>query len=136
MIFKYLSVEGFGKAPFIPLCVRGKDGKEYVVRALIDSGAEGMLLPKVISDLIGLKETGRSVTKGISGSTDVSKTSVSVKISNDDEYYDLKLDARVLQNEDSTIPVLLGRAGFFDVFHITFKQNKELIILERAEHGS
>jgi predicted aspartyl protease len=136
MIFKYLSVEGFGKAPFIPLFLRDIDGKEYVVRALIDSGAEGMLLPKVIAELLGLKETGRSFTKGISGGADVSKTSVAVKISNDEESYDLKLDARVLQNEDSTIPVLLGRTGFFDAFHITFKQNEETIILERAENGS
>lgn len=132
MIFKYLSVEGFGKAPFIPLSARGKDGKEYVMWALIDSGAEGMLLPKVLADFLGLEEKGRSFTKGISGGAEVRKTNLSVKIRNGGDNYDLELDARVLQNEDSTTPVLLGRAGFFDAFHITFKQNEEKIVLERA----
>ena len=36
----------------------------------------------------------------------------------------------ILDGKDEEIPVLLGRAGFFDKFLITFNQKEEKVILK------
>jgi predicted aspartyl protease len=139
LVFKYAERNESGrtwKAPFIPVYVRDKNGNNMIVQALIDSGADGVIIPKIMAEFFGLEEGAISKSQGIGGVVTVKKSRITLTVNNENESYTLKLPARILQNEQSDIPMLLGRDVFFDHFHITFKQNEETIILERAEHGS
>lgn len=47
------------------------------------------------------------------------------------ESYPLDVPALILQDPDTDVPLLLGRNGFFENFHITFKQDEEKIVLKK-----
>ncbi len=61
----------------------------------------------------------------------VVKSRITATIKGEAESHTLQLPVVVLKDE-SAVPMLLGRKGFFDHFHITFKQNQETIILEKV----
>jgi len=138
LIFKYVGkyeAGKFWKAPLVPVHIRDKNGNLLEVEAIIDSGADNVVVPKRLAKLFDLEEQERSISEGIGGVVETRKSQLSMIIKTDDEAYALKLPVMILQDEKSDIPLVLGRGGFFDCFHITFKQNEELIILERAGHG-
>jgi hypothetical protein len=43
----------------------------------------------------------------------------------------MDVPALILQDPDADVPLLLGRHGFFENFHITFKQDEEKIVLKK-----
>ncbi len=50
LVFSYGKENNAEKAPFIPVHVSGKDGRVMIVRALIDSGADNIVLPKILAE--------------------------------------------------------------------------------------
>jgi hypothetical protein len=78
-----------------------------------------------------LKEGEEIETGGIGGSVKVRKSKLNVIVKGRRESYPLNLDVLVLQNK-SPIPLIFGRNGFFEKFHITFKQDEEKIVLKKT----
>ncbi len=138
IIFRYIHVprkDGtLRHAPFIPIFVRNKFGKTMQVIALLDSGADDTVIPKDLSELLGLKEQkDETETGGIGGKVKVKKSRFSFRIRGGRENYSLDVPALVLQDSNVDVPLLLGRHGFFENFHITFKQNEEKIVLKKIQ---
>ena len=119
------------KGPFIPVFVTNKFGRSMRVIALLDSGADNTVVPKDLAEVLGLKEHGaESETAGIGGKVKAKRSRMRFRIKGDRESYSLDVPVLILQNEFD-IPLLLGRRGFFEHFHITFKQDKEKIVLKK-----
>lgn len=138
IIFRYAHVprpDGtLRQAPFIPIFVTNKFGKAMEVIALLDSGADNTVVPKDLAELLGLKEEKADTeTGGIGGKVKVKKARLHFRIKGNRESYSLDVPSLVLQDEDADVPILLGRHGFFEHFHITFKQNEEKIVLKKIQ---
>ena len=136
IIFRYVHIprpDGtLRNAPYIPLIVRDETGKSIQVVALLDSGADNTVIPKDLAETLGLKESEfESETGGIGGKVKVKKTRFSFILKGSRENYPLSVPALVLQDRNADIPLLLGRHGFFEHFHITFKQDEEKVILKK-----
>ena len=136
IIFRYVHVprpDGtLRHAPFIPVFVKNKFDKTMEVVALLDSGADETIIPKDLADILGLKEHETDTeTAGVGGKVKVKKSVLSFRIKGSREIYSLNVPCLILQDPDSDVPLLLGRHGFFEHFHITFKQNEEKIVLKK-----
>jgi hypothetical protein len=84
--------------------------------------------------LLGLEEKASETetTAGIGGHVEVTRANCSFVIKGKHESHTITLNALVIQDVDSPVPPLLGRNGFFEHFHITFKQNEEKLILKKV----
>ena len=136
IIFRYVHIKRsdgtLRKAPFIPIIVRNKWGQLMRVVALLDSGADYTVVPKDLAELLGLTESEhQEETGGIGGKVSVKNSRLSFDIKKDREKHSLTVPVLVLQDNYSDVPLLLGRNGFFEEFHITFKQNEEKIVLKK-----
>ena len=137
IIFRYVHIprpDGtLRAAPFIPLTLRDSSDKQLRVIALLDSGADETVIPKDLAEVLGLKEQGDETdTGGIGGKVKVKKTRLSLRIGvGQRECYNLSIPALILQDKNQDVPLLLGRHGFFEHFHITFKQDEEKIVLTK-----
>lgn len=136
IIFRYARVKTpddvLRKAPFIPVYLHDKNDKLLVFNALIDSGADNTVVPKDLAEVLGLTEKDSLETGGIGGSVKVKKSNLRMTIKGLHEAYTLSLPVLVLQNQGN-VPLLLGRNGFFEHFHITFRQNEEKILLKKIK---
>jgi|SRR3989344_1835716 len=137
--FKEIEVGEFGKIlrPIIPVSINS-DGKSIDVEALIDSGSDGCVLPKDFAEVLGIK-VGKSLDEfGIGGEkikAGIGRITLSVTdgknlvaLHNVPVY--VPLEGGVELEE-----VIIGREPFFRDFDITFKQNSNRIILERARRA-
>jgi predicted aspartyl protease len=136
IIFRYVHVprpDGtLRKAPFIPVFVTNKFGKIMEVVALLDSGADDSVVPKDLAEILGLKERDvEGETGGIGGKVKTKKSRLRFRIKGSRESYTMDVPALVLQDRSADVPLLLGRHGFFENFHITFKQDEEKIVLKK-----
>lgn len=135
IILKYVHIKRQDKtlwrAPIIPIFVHDKDGKLLIINALVDSGADNTVVPKALAELLGLKEEDQLETGGIGGKVTVKKSKMSITIKGIRESYSFVIPVLVLQDAENSVPLLLGRNGFFEHFHITFKQDEEKIILKK-----
>ncbi len=136
IIFRYIHIPrpdgSLRKAPFIPIKVRDKSGKPLKIIALLDSGADDTVIPKDLANILGLKEQKEETeTAGIGGKVKVKKTRFNFIVEGKKEKYPISVPALVIQDEDADIPLLLGRHGFYENFHITFKQNEEKVVLKK-----
>ena len=119
------------KSPSIPVTLSANGGK-YQFIALLDSGADISVIPSEVADLLGLDLTGeREEARGIGGKVPAIQSSLVVEVGKAHESYSYNIPVKViLDRTDEEIPILLGRAGFFDKFLITFNQKEERIILK------
>jgi len=102
------------------------------VVALLDSGADTTVIPKDLAEILGIKEKPPdSETGGIGGKVKVNESRFRFKLQGNRESYSLDVPALVLQDPDADVPLLLGRHGFFENFHIIIKQNEEKIVLKK-----
>ncbi len=131
--FKYKNVKRpdgtLVKAPMIPLSIFGTENIDTV--GLLDSGADISAMSKDMAELLGIKlDKEIDSSFGIGGEVESMQTSIDILINQKHEQYRIKLPIKIILDHYS-FPLLLGRAGFFDEFIITFNQTKEKIILKR-----
>lgn len=118
------------KTPSIPIELSGKE--KFGTIALLDSGADISAIPLSIAEILGLNLKGeKSLAYGIGGKVDSIQTNVSILIEKGHEHYNFQIPVKViLGNYD--FPILLGRAGFFNKFIISFNQDKEKVSLKKV----
>ena len=117
------------KTPSIPILLNGKERFETI--ALIDSGADISAMPKDVAEILGLDLSGeRTPAFGIGGKVDSIQTTVTITIEKGHEHYAFQIPVKVILG-DYDFPILLGRAGFFDKFIISFDQAQEKVLLKR-----
>lgn len=121
------------KSPSIPVTLIGKMIK-YDVIGLIDSGADISVIPRDMADLLGLDLKNKSIeeSRGIGGKVRTIETSMKIIVEGkkSHEKYSLTLPVNVILDGDPP-PLLLGRAGFFDNFVITFDESKQKVKLKK-----
>lgn len=120
------------KLPYISIELNGEESNLWVeTRALIDSGADISVIPKDFAELIGVKIDGEpGFANGIGGQVRVITSKMNLKIKGDHTTYQFNIPVQVVLDE-SKIPVLLGRDGFFSYFRIEFDHYKERVKLIR-----
>jgi predicted aspartyl protease len=136
MNFKYRSLPRKGgpprKTPTIPVTLMGPDDSIDIV-AILDSGADISVLPLEVGEQLGLDLTkNRSPCGGIGGEVDTAEDHVRIRLAQGHENYTFDIPVKVVLDSSSSIPVLLGREGFFEKFEITFDENREKISLKRV----
>ena len=117
------------KAPAIPVTLIGKT--IFDVIAIIDSGADVTAISKSIADLLEIDLSAPAEkAHGIGGTIDVIPSKCSIRVEKGHEKYQFDIPIKVIVNE-SNLPVLLGRAGFFDNFEVTMNQKQNRISLKK-----
>jgi predicted aspartyl protease len=119
------------KSPTIPVVLAGKATK-FEFAALLDSGADVSAIPKSVAELLGLDLNGKQEeAEGIGGKVPAVQSKMRLSIEKHHEQYSFDIPVKViLTSQDFTI--LLGRAGFFDKFVVTFDQANEKVMLKRV----
>lgn len=131
--FRYKSVQRPDgtevKTPSISILLSGKEKFDTI--ALLDSGADISALPLTIAEILGLDLSGeRTPAFGIGGKVESVETSMILTIGKSHESYTLRIPVKVILGQYD-FPILLGRAGFFDHFIITFDQSQGKISLKK-----
>jgi predicted aspartyl protease len=137
MNFKYKSLPRKDgpprKTPTIPVTFIGPEESIDII-AILDSGADISVLPMEVGELLGLDLTkNRSPCSGIGGEVDTAENQVRVRISQGHENYTFAIPVKVVLDPNASIPVLIGRDGFFEKFEITFDEKRERISLKRND---
>lgn len=118
------------KTPSIPILLEGKEKFETI--ALLDSGADISAISLSIAEILGLDLNNEKTSAyGIGGRVDSIETRVNITIEKGHEHYTFQIPVKVILG-DYDFPILLGRAGFFDKFVISFDQNQEKVSLKRV----
>ena len=133
IVFKYKTVKrpdgSEVKAPSIPILLSGKESFETL--ALVDSGADISAIPLSIAEILGLNLSGeKTPAYGIGGRVDSIETQMTITIAKGHEKYNFQIPVRFILGKYD-FPILLGRAGFFDRFTISFNQTQERIYLKK-----
>jgi hypothetical protein len=135
MIFRYIHLPRADKtlrrAPFIPIFAHDINGKLVEITALIDSGADNIVIPKDLAQVLGLTMGEEFETAGVGGKTKVRRANFTFTIKKGRESHTITAPSLVLLDNTQDVPVLLGRNGFFEEFEITFRQNDEKIVLKK-----
>ena|SRR3989338_7954309 len=131
--FRYKSIKRpdgtLVKTPSIPITLIGKESFDSV--ALLDSGADISAIPKSIAELLGLNLKGEvTLAYGIGGKVKSVESSAKIIVQKGHEKYTLDIPVKIILDEYH-FPVLLGRAGFFNKFVITFDEQNEKVFLKR-----
>jgi len=132
--FKYRDVpranETRAISPSIPI-ILSNGGTRFELIALVDSGADVSAIPRRTAELLGLNLAGElEKAFGIGGSVPAIQSSMTVEIGKPHERYVLRVPVKVVMNDQDFSP-LLGRAGFFDEFIITFDSRQKKVVLKR-----
>jgi len=133
LTFKYKDVprpnNTHSSSPSIPVTLSGNGGK-YEFMVLLDSGADISAIPKHMAELLNLDlNYPQEDAFGIGGKVPAIPTHMNVEITKNHEKYPLRIPVKVIL-DGYDFPPLIGRAGFFDKFDITFKQAEKRVILK------
>jgi hypothetical protein len=118
------------KTPTIPVLLKGKSSFRMKVYALIDSGADVSVIPKGLAELLGIempKETTSSF--GIGGEIKTKNSKMEVSIKKKHEEHTFTVPVQIILDDNA--PIILGRAGFFNKFIISFDEENQKIRLKR-----
>lgn len=112
--------------PVADIFLKGLHGVWMEFHPYIDSGADVTIIPFSLGKLIGLSIGCRPVERigGIRGSIPIVHVRHHVNIGG------RIIFARMAWSLVEKIPPLLGRADVFDVFHVTFQQDKKIILFK------
>lgn len=131
--FRYKSVKRpdgtLVKTPSIPILLKSKEVFETI--GLLDSGADISAMSKDVAEILGLNLSGkRTPAFGIGGKVDSVETKVRISTEKGHEHYAFQIPVKVILGKYD-FPVLIGRAGFFDKFVISFDEENEKVSLKR-----
>lgn len=118
------------KKPVVKITLYGKNETPIDVIALLDSGADVSIIPKGLAEYLKLNLKNKDVSKGIGGEIKIWNSSIDIGIHGGHENYNFR-NIPVQVAEDDTIPIILGRAGFFDKFIISIDEKRQKVRLKR-----
>ena len=119
------------KKPIVKLTLHGNNQTPIDVIALLDSGADVSVIPKGLAEYLELKFGKKDISKGIGGEISIWNSSMNVGIKGIHENYTFRnIPVQIAENDK--IPIILGRAGFFQKFMITIDEKKKRVKLKRV----
>jgi predicted aspartyl protease len=114
--------------PIVPVKFYYKEKKTPVIDALLDSGGDFIVIPMPIAKYLGLKLKKAGAVDTAGGTTSLFKATLSMIIGNKNKtfiYNNIQIHVSVRND----IPVLLGRHPIFEDYDITFKKQKNQLVL-------
>jgi predicted aspartyl protease len=118
----------YHRYPIVPVKFYYKEKKTPVIDALLDSGGDFIVIPIPIAKYLGLKLKKAGSVDTAGGATTLFKTTLSMIIGNKNKsttYHNIQIHV----SGRNDIPVLLGRHPIFEDYDITFKKQKNQLIL-------
>ena len=135
LTFRYHTPQGSSnnlKKPTIPIEFKLESGGYIEVMCLVDSGADNIVLPRGIAELINVKLSEDVFTSnGIGGSVEVRRGVAIFRIKKEHGYKNITAPVEVMNTDN--IPVILGRKGFFDRFIITIDEFHQIVKLKEHQ---
>ncbi|GEM_PF-413942 len=137
--FKYRQLErpeplGPTSVPVIPLTYVGRNGESFESPALLDSGADYSVIFREHAEILGidLAKCKQSECQGIGGKVTswIAKVPLRLRGKGEHRTFDFEIPVMILERQKSNFPLLLGRAGFFEKFEITFNEGEQWISLK------
>ena len=135
LTFPYRSPPGLRKAkdlddiplyPLLNIKLYTERHKPINFEGLLDSGADGLFLPKQIAEGLGLPKIKRIKTSGILKSAMCYRTNVGFIVgATKTRCIDFGIIDAAFPETESDIPILIGRDPIFKFFEVTFKEYKE-----------
>ncbi|MHA1520950.1 MAG: retropepsin-like aspartic protease [Promethearchaeota archaeon] len=112
------------KIPFYPLIPVEfyYNGKTLNFEALLDSGADKILLNKEMIDYFGLPLKGEENANGAYSSSTTILSEIGIRIGRHPRFSDLGLVDVAVCKEEQDSPILMGRTPLFDKFQVIFEQ--------------
>lgn len=114
--------------PIIPVKFYYKDKKTPFIDALLDSGGDFIVIPMPIARYLGLKMKKAGSIDTAGGTTSLFKATLSMIIGKRNGIVTYK-NIQIHVSARNDIPVLLGRHPIFEDYEITFKKQKNQLIL-------
>ncbi len=92
-------------------------------------------MPQALAEVLGLELSSNLQSAfGIGGEVHAVETKLTLHIQQGHENYVFEVPLKVVMG-DVDFPFLLGRAGFFERFTITFEQSQERILLKKINNS-
>ena len=116
--------------PVIPITLVGPS-ESIETYGLLDSGADISAIPEPLADILGLPKTGkRDKVIGINGNASViaSRAKLILRGVHQQETFDLPVN--IIVSEKADFNFIIGRAGFFNRFEITFNEAHKKMVLK------
>ena len=130
MLFPYWEVHGDGDPrllPLVPLTIRG--WRDTTVVALVDSGAEHNVFGNDVAERVGVPlDDGTPVTVTGIGDHHHPGTLISLEL----QLGKIRWTAPTIISPAANDRVLLGQAGFFAFFTVTFRLARKMIEIRRS----
>lgn len=123
------------KKPIVRVTLRGNNQTPLEVIGLLDSGADVSVIPKGLADYLNLKLGPKDISKGIGGEISIQNSSFQITVQQKHEIYHFE-NVPVQVAEDDTMPIIIGRKGFFDKFIVIIDEAKEVVRLKRKVVGN
>jgi len=118
--------------PIVPVKFYYKEKKTPVIDALLDSGGDFIVIPMPIAKYLGLKLKKAGAVDTAGGTTSLFKATLSMIIGNKNKtfiYNNIQIHVSVRND----IPVLLGRHPIFEDYEITFKKQRNQLVLNQVK---
>ena len=122
-IFKYF------RYPVVPVKFYYKEQETPFIDALLDSGGDFIVIPKPIAKYLGLKLKKAGDVDTAGGTTSLFKATLSMVMGSKQRNAVYK-NIQIHVSGRNDIPVLLGRHPIFEDYEITFKKQKNQLILK------
>lgn len=119
-IDKHTGEEIEGYYPLMPCQFKSRRRATRIVDGLLDTGSDGILIPKGMADYLELPLTGRRIVKGVGGEVPGGTAIVDITLGSQARFTELRsVEVRVpLESYDG--PVLLGRKPVFELYDVFF----------------
>ena len=117
------------KYPVIPVKFYFKNKATPIIDALLDSGGDFIVIPMPIARYLGLKIKKAGSVDTAGGVATLFKATLSMIIGKKDITSSYK-NIQIHVSGRNDIPVLLGRHPIFEDYEITFKNNRNKLILK------
>lgn len=118
------------KYPIIPVKFYYKDKKTPFIEALLDSGGDFIVIPMPIAEYLNLDLENAGDVDTAGGTVSLFKSNIDITIGKNGDFVDYK-NKLIYVSTRTDIPVLLGRSPIFEDYEITFKKQKNQLILKK-----
>ncbi len=116
--------------PLIPLTLEGKE--KFDVFSILDSGSDITIIPIEIAEFLDIKYVKENEVSGITGSSIKAKEG-KLKISFGKGHENYIFEIPILVPDKENLSVIIGRAGFFNQFKITFIESEKRMEFKKID---
>jgi len=120
--------------PTVPVKFYYKEKKTPFIDGLLDSGGDFIVIPLPIASYLKLKLKKAGSVDTAGGQTSLYKTNLSMTIGKGDRNVTYN-NIQIHVSTRNDIPVLLGRHPIFEDYDITFKKQKNQLILTPVKNN-